>query len=53
MGTEDHEWLFPTRTGNPVYTEDFHHVWKKQLRVLELPEHFTYSNYVMGQHQPS
>jgi integrase len=52
MDTEDHEWLFPTRTGNPVCAEDFRHVWKKQLRVLELPDHFTYSNYVMGQHQP-
>lgn len=44
MGTEDHEWQFTTRTGKPVCAEDFHHVWKKQLRVLELTEHFTYQH---------
>jgi integrase len=42
VDTEDHEWLFPTRTGKAVCAEDFHHVWKKQLRVLELPDRFTY-----------
>jgi integrase len=42
MDSEDYEWLFATRTGNPVCAEDFHHVWKKQLRLLELPDHFTY-----------
>ena len=42
MDSEDHEWLFATRTGNPVCAEDFHHVWKKQLRLLEQPVHFTY-----------
>jgi integrase len=42
MDTEDHEWLFATRSGKPVCAVDFHHVWKKQLRLLKLPEHITY-----------
>lgn len=42
MDTEGQEWLFATRSGKPVCAEDFHHVWKKQLRLLKLPDHFTY-----------
>ena len=42
MDTEDQEWLFATRSGKPVCAEDFHHVWKKQLRLLKLPENITY-----------
>lgn len=42
IDAEDHEWLFPTRSGNPVCAQDFYHVWKRQLRLLELPDHFTY-----------
>jgi integrase len=26
----------------PRMHKDFHHIWKKQLGLLELPDHFTY-----------
>jgi integrase len=59
LDCEGTSWLFPTRSGRPVCSEDFHKRWKKMVREAGLPESITYhalrhgaASYLLNQRVP-